>query len=383
MEWVIIGLILGLGVPLLIGIIIFNFKVGLLPQILGPDEMAIFVFVGEPKDFRDSGFHLIPLFFGTSLKRFPKKMYNLDYPARDAITRRGTSNEIEYGAQVLKVDSVAYVSFPQRYAWGKDWTDTERRVNSQKEIEEIEKDGRKAKRDDSWTFQIQGGLVQILRSQVPIKDEELKNFTEEAIVGALRVAIGKVTWREATEEIEDVRKAAEEVFKSSDGALLTAGFHPDALKLAIEEIKLPRELEQALPEPDKARLDAQAAKFVAETRAIETVGTVIEMMAESRGKTPKEIQDSIEADLDAQREFLDLSQDLVKRRMALDGKSFVDIRVEGAEGIEKTLLDLVAAWKRMPDGEKETGEKKGGKKVRVPGGSRMMSDEERRRRGIL
>ena len=170
------------------------------------------------------------------------------------------------------------------------------------------------------------------------------------MVGAIRVAIGGMTWREAVENIEKVNERAEEVFKSSDGALIRAGFNPEDLRLTIEEIKLPRELEQALPTPDKARLDAEAADFVAKTRAIETVGTVIKMMAESRGKTPAEIQELIEADTNAQREFLDLSKDLIQRRMAIDGKSFVDIRVGGAEGIEKTLLDLLAAWKRMPEG---------------------------------
>lgn len=372
MEWIAIGLIL--GIPLIIALFVFNFRVGLLPQFVKPDEMAIFVFAGDPKDFRDSGFHLIPLFFETRLERFPKKMYNLDYPARDAITRRGTRRGVEYGTQVLKVDSVAYVSFPRRYAWGEDWAGTARRPNSQKEIEKIEKDGRRTTRDDSWTFQIQGGLVQILRSQVPINDEELKDFTEEAIVGALRVAIGKVTWRDAAEDIDKVRQAAEDVFRSSDGALLTAGFHPDDLRLAIEEVKLPRELEQALSEPDKARLDAQAAEFVAQTRATETIGTVIAMMAKSRGQSSAVIQDLIETDPNYQREFLDLSEDLIKRRMAIDGKSFVDIRVEGAEGIEKTLLDLLAAWKRMPDGGKEPEEKKGGRGAPPPE-TELLSDE--------
>lgn len=79
---------------------------------------------------------------------------------------------------------------------------------------------------------------------------------------------------------------------------------------------------------------------------------------------------------------MDLSIDLIKRRMAIDGRSFVDIRVEGTEGIEKTLLNAIAVWRRMPEGGKEAGEEKGGKQVRVPGGSRAMNDEERRRLGI-
>ena len=358
------------------------------PQIVGPEDMAILVILGEPEEFLDSGLHWFPLFFGCFLKLFPKKMYNLDYTAREVVTRRGTEDGIEYGAQILTADSVAYVRFPQFYVrfqykdkQGKTRTKIVREtVKSEKEFKRRR---RELKNKGILDIEVKGGLVEIYRQQIPTDEAELKNFTEEAIVGALRVAIGKVTWRKATEDIEDVRKEAEEVFKSSDGALLTAGFHPDDLRLAIEEIKLPRELAQALPEPDKARLDAQAAKFVSQTRAIETVGTVIEMMAQSRGKTPEEIRDSIEADSDAQAEFLRLSQDLIKRRMAIDGDSFVDIRVEGADGIEKTLLNLVAAWQRMPPGRKpKEKEEKKGRPVRVPGGTRVMDEEERKRLGL-
>ena len=302
--------------------------------------MAVKVILGEPVQFLDSGLHWIPLFFECYVVRYPKKMYNLTYPEREVITSEGEFQNRQYGAQVIKVDSVAYLRFPKG-----------------------------------------GKLIDILRSGIPIKDDSLQDWTEESVVGALRVALGNITWKEATENIVKVRTSADEVFKARDGALITAGFLESDLRLTIKEIKLPRELVAALPAPDKARLDAEAAGFVAQTRAKETVGTVIQMMAESRGKTPEEIRASIEADADVQREFLDLSKDLIQRRMAIDGKSFVDIRVSGAEGIEKTLLDFVAAWQRMPGGGKEK-EEKGGREVRVPGGTRVMSDEERRRLGI-
>lgn len=41
-------------------------------------------------------------------------------------------------------------------------------------------------------------------------------------------------------------------------------------------------------------------------------------------------------------------QDLLHRRIAIDGNAFVDIRVQGASGTEQTLLNLLAAWRRMP-----------------------------------
>lgn len=316
-------------------------KFQIIPVIVGPEEMAVKVILGEPVDFLDSGLHWIPLFFNCYVVRYPKKMYNLTYPSRKVITKEAEygAPPRKYGAQALEVDSVAYVRFP---------------------------------RDKN--------LIGILQSQVSTDEQKLMDFTEEAVVGALRVALGEMTWREATENMAEVAERAQGVFKKTN-ALIKAGFRRRDLRLTIKEIRIPRELEAALPAPDKARLNAEAAEFVAKTRATETVGTVIEMMAKSRGQPPEKIQRLIEKDPDAKREFLELSQDLIKRQMAIDGKSFVDIRVEGAEGIEKTLLDLVAAWKRMPEGKPEKEEKKG-REVRVPGGTRIMSEEERRRLGL-
>lgn len=384
---------------LVIAIPILYWKLGLWkapirPVIIGPDEMAIRVVIGKPDSFLDSGLHFIPFFFSCYVLRFPKKMYNLDYPARESVSKRGDVDGVEFGAQVLKVDSVAYVTFPRCYVWVQcknvDGHEIIKQVNSENDLKEYI---RNLEQQGITDIKVTGGLVQILRSQVPIDTDKLKTFTEEAVVGALRIAIGKVTWRDAVEGIDEVRAAAEEVFKSSDGALIKAGFRRDDLRLAIEEIKLPPELERTLPEPDKARLAAQAASFVAETRAIETVGTIIEMMALSTGQKPEEICASIDADPDTKKEFLHIAEDLTKRRMSLDANSLVDIRVEGAGEIERLLLNLLAAGRRMPGGqsgregkeEKKEGEKK--RKGDQPVGSvrdwtpehHQQIEEERRR----
>ena len=278
-------------------------------KIVGPDEMAILIVLGKPSGFRDSGFRFVPLFFA-ELARYPKTLFNLSYPNRQVITRADTYNGKDYGSQVLTISAVAYLRFPRR--------------------------GNK--------------LQEILRSQIPTDEEGLKAWTEEAVDGALRVALGKMTWKEATEAIKKVTTQAEEVFQQADGALFRAGFIPKDIQLTIKEIKLPPELEKVLPEVDRQRLEAEAAPFEAKQRAIETIGSVIEMMAGTRGKTPEEIQKLIDGDDDLKKEFLRMSEDLIKRRMAIDGKSFVDIRVDGAEGLEKLVLSALAAWQRIPKG---------------------------------
>jgi len=58
---------------------------------------------------------------------------------------------------------------------------------------------------------------------------------------------------------------------------------------------------------------------------------------------------------------LDLAKDLVVRKLGIEGKSYLDIRVQGAEGIEKTILNALAVWRKMPEGDrgkKETEEEK-------------------------
>lgn len=322
-------------------------RLPIIPRIVGSDEMAILEVVGVPEELLDSGWHLIPLWF-SSLKRFPRTLFNLDYPARLVVTKA----EGPYGKQELKVNSVAYVRFPQIFAWGEDWEGKKREVRSLREIKRIEEESRRST-GAVVPFEIQGGLVQILRSKVPTDEPGLKNFTEEAVIGALRVAFGGVTWVVATEDIASVRDGADKVFKSADGALIRAGFAEGDLSLTVQELILPKELAEALPSPDVARLAADAARFVSKARATKTVGAVIEMMAQARGQSTEKIQELIRKNPEVRREFREKAWDLITREMALDKDSLFDIRVGGAGGIEHFLLDLVAAFQRIPKGSKE------------------------------
>ena len=159
-----------------------------------------------------------------------------------------------------------------------------------------------------------------------------------------------MTWREAIENIKEVRNKAEEVFQDKDGALRMAGFKADDLRLAVEEIHLPGELERALPRVDVQRLQAEAAPFESEQRAEETVGAFMEGLSKSLGMTREDIEQELK---DNPKEFLEKHKetvmkvwDVVHRRMAIDGGSFIDIRVPDGTGLEA----LLALLKRMPMG---------------------------------
>ncbi len=118
------------------------------------------------------------------------------------------------------------------------------------------------------------------------------------------------------------------------------------------------EMKDITPPPDyqKAATQRYLAEREAEKRAGETIGAVLNMMAMATGRTRKEVQAQINKNTRLRKEFREFCQDLIHRKMAIDGKSYLDIRVTGAEGAEKSLLELIAAWKRIPQPEK-VGEK--------------------------
>lgn len=125
--------------------------------------------------------------------------------------------------------------------------------------------------------------------------------------------------------------------------------------IEIRDIKAPSEIQEAAAAQRRAELEAEATRRKAEIEAIarsaETVGTVIEMMAKSRGLKPKTIQKMIHKDPALQKEFLDLAKDLIVRKIGIEGGAYADIRVIGATGIERMILNALAAWKRMPMGK--------------------------------
>jgi regulator of protease activity HflC (stomatin/prohibitin superfamily) len=312
-------------------------------RIIGPAEMAVFVLFGEPVGFRDSGPIFIYFPFG-ELKRYPKKMYDLEYPAKEVITKAGEYEGVRYGAQVLKVDTTVYLNFPREK--GKE--------------EEIHP------------------LIKILRAGVPVEDNKLRDWTEEAVLSSLRTVFGKHTWREAIQNIEKINKEVEEIFKQEDGILWKAGFRESGIKLAISEIKLPPELVESLVEVDKQRLRSDAAEFTKERKAKEWVETVIEAMAKARGVDPKVIKNEINTNPELQREFLEFSKTINLRLEEAERGALVHLAIEGGgEGNfldkvlaaivaatkiltpTKAILDALAAWKRMPGGTIEKGKPTG------------------------
>lgn len=112
-------------------------------------------------------------------------------------------------------------------------------------------------------------------------------------------------------------------------------------------------------EYQKAASQKYLAAREAERVAGETIGAVINMMAVSRGLTAKEMQEKVNNSTKLQKEFREYCKDTLHKKMAIDGNSYVKIDVNGAGGgVEKTLMELAAAWLRMPNGKSAQQEQK-------------------------
>ena len=129
--------------------------------------------------------------------------------------------------------------------------------------------------------------------------------------------------------------------------------------IQIRDVELPKEYQSAAAKEKEMDL-------LAKGRAAETIGTVIEMMARARGKKPQEIQQEIEKNPKLRNEFLRTAHDLVIRKMGMEAGAYTDIRVTGAEGVERTILNALAVWRRMPGGQSGQGAQTTEKEEEIP-----------------
>jgi len=282
-------------------------------KVVAAEEMAVKEILGVPVSFCDSGLRFVPWFFKGAkcrLRLFPKKKYNLPYSQRIIYSKSGEYDGVEYGIEQLKVDAMAYINLPRNK-----------------------------------------NLIKILQSGVPIKDNELEDWTEESVVSSLRVALGNKTWRESTENIDTVKISANDHFTESNAPLIKAGFEKENLQLAIVEIHLPKHLADSLLIYDQQRIKRDAASFEAEENAKLIMGSVVKMYAEAIGKKIEDVQKEIEGKEELKKEFREFAKEIVARKLSIDGKAFTHIKVDGAEGLEKTIFNVIALLRKMSLGD--------------------------------
>jgi len=99
----------------------------------------------------------------------------------------------------------------------------------------------------------------------------------------------------------------------------------------------------------EATLRKYQAERDAEARAHKTIGALIQMIAQSTGKEPEQVQEEIGTNPELKKRFMRLNSDLITRQMAIEGNAFFDLRYQGPDGIG-SVLSAIAAWQRMAQG---------------------------------
>lgn len=107
--------------------------------------------------------------------------------------------------------------------------------------------------------------------------------------------------------------------------------------IQIRTLSLPKEYEEAAAKEREMELGSKGV-------AKETVGLVIQMMAEVRGKKPEEVRAEIDKDEKKLAEFLILAQDLVTRKMVMSGGAYKELHITGvAGGSGLNMAEVMAA----------------------------------------
>jgi len=109
------------------------------------------------------------------------------------------------------------------------------------------------------------------------------------------------------------------------------------------------EMKDITPPPEHQ--EAATKKWLAEREreaAVEGImGILIGMLSRALGLEPEIIQREIRENPELRKMFIQIGNDLVQRKIALDKNALLDIRVSGAKEPKKALLELIAAWQKL------------------------------------
>jgi len=124
----------------------------------------------------------------------------------------------------------------------------------------------------------------------------------------------------------------------------------DLNTVTVGDFDLDPELVKARGELHRAQREMEAATQVRVTRARETMGTLIQMMAEVTGRTFEQVQQEVATNDELQERLRQFAEEVVTRRMSIDGKALMDIRTSGGGDIEQVAMRLIAATRGAAGG---------------------------------
>lgn len=220
-----------------------------------PNELAILIIFEEAKSELNSGIHFVPWCFGWNrIVKFPTTLWDITYPPIDVLTKsaRYPNNPSgkEYGTANVSVTSVAYFRLPKRREMlvkesTEEFSCFVGDLNDAQKIE-LSRTGKTTYDGNIVILEKEHPIISIWRTGVPLNKEGLLDFTTESITGAIRLAVSEMTWKEANINLVGIQESVEKGFKKSDGALIVAGFRPSGIKISISNVKIPKEMEDAM-----------------------------------------------------------------------------------------------------------------------------------------
>jgi len=403
--WIIIGLALVVfGIWLLWLLIayrnLFNLFVGLPSllvglwillsiKIIGPTEMAVYIWLGEAIGFRDSGACFVHFLFARLVK-FPKKMFTFTYENREVITKPGdfvyvpeeekkaAAEKEYYGRQTVKVDFEVYLNLPREKKRLKEevMTMEELREELKKRQEKDRKitiEGLKKEEEETHP------LIKILRADIPLDEEGLKNWVGGVVIAAARIALSKITWGEGLVSLKELTREIEGILMDPTSPFIKVGFSKEGFRLVITKLDPPTAVKESFAGVDIRKYEARAARFEAER----TTGKMIGMEAGFRGKKPEEIQAEIDQQPERWKELQEFSKDFIIREMGANKGAYLDIRTPDSKEWGG-IFTAETLWKRMPvgSGTSESEEKKEREEKREQGEKKPdwpALEEERRK----
>jgi len=153
-----------------------------------------------------------------------------------------------------------------------------------------------------------------------------------------------VTMRQAGFDLKN--KFPKEELERIEDTLASWGF--ELKRVTVTDFDLEADLVKARGEVQKRKRERETSEEERKIRALETMGSLISMMALYTGKKEKEIQKEIQNNKELKKKFFDISTDMITRRMSIDGNALTDIRTEGGDGSFKEIaLDLITAFKKL------------------------------------
>ncbi len=191
-----------LGVLLILALLIW---IALSIKILGPNEMAMLIFLGMQEKKLDSGPHIVPwpIF---SLERIPKNLFRIDLPKNDV----QTGDLEKYGIQTMKVDAEVYISFGKT-------------------------------RED---------ISRVIEKKIPRDVAGLSDIFSPSLIAVIRAAFGGIVKLEDCMNIDIVNDKIKEKIPQADQVLEKAGLVIE--KMIVEEIFLSDQIKKIQKETAEA-----------------------------------------------------------------------------------------------------------------------------------